>query len=242
MFEASKPQAKTNHEDEKQEFLAIISHELKTPLTDVKNYLSMILEGEVGPVSDEVKEYVAQAYTANDYLIRLVDRLTKVAKMRSGHIQIKLARVNLSQEIKLILNNFKTPAFDKGQTLKYVMPEKEIWVKADYDSVWEILINLLSNALKFTPKGGLIMVSLRLKDGQVIVDIKDNGPGIKKENQTRIFEIFNKVNSGTTQDAEGTGVGLYLAKELAQMQNGKLFLSYSEPGLGSVFSLSLPLD
>lgn len=242
MFEKDKPQSERNLENEKQEFLAIISHELRTPLTDIKNYLSMILEGEVGSVSDEVKEYVAQAYTANDYLINLVGRLSRVAKIRSGQIKIKLDRVNLSGEIKMILNDFKVPAFDKGQSLKYVMPEKDIFVKADYDSVWEIMINLLSNAIKFTPKGGAIIVVLREESTKAIVDIKDNGPGIDIKDKGRVFEMFNKVVSDRIKETKGSGIGLYLSRKLAQMQNGDLSLSYSEPRVGSVFTLSLPLD
>lgn len=242
MLEKNSPQSKAELEDEKQQFLAIISHEMKTPLTDIKNYLAMILEGEVGPVSDEVKEYVAQAHTANDYLIRLVEKMVKVAKLRSGAVQLKLERVNLSQEIKMILNDFKIPAFDKGQSLKYMMPERDIFIQADYDSVWEILINLLANAVKFTSKGGAIVVSLREEGGQAVVEIKDNGAGIRKEDQSRIFEIFNKVSAGKMTETKGSGVGLYLSRKLAELQKGSLNLSSSELGVGSVFSLVLPLD
>ena len=145
-------------EEEKQEFLAIVSHELKMPLSDMKNYLSIILEGEVGPISEDIKDYLAQTYTINDYLIRLIERITRVSRIQSGRLEPKLSRINIAREIKLVVADFRIPAFEKGQTLEY-KTQDNYSVKADPDYVWEILNNFISNAIKFTPRGGEININ-----------------------------------------------------------------------------------
>src|SRR3990167_6113843 len=146
---------------EKQEFLSVMSHELRTPMTGVKGYLSMILEGDAGPISDDVKEYVAQAYIANDRLIRLVEHMMKVARIQEGKIKLRIGKVNLFRETKMVVSDFQIPAQEKKQTLKYQEGKNNLLVKGDPDRVREILMNLVSNAVKFTPKAGQITLSHR---------------------------------------------------------------------------------
>ena len=217
-----------------------MSHELRTPMTGVKGYLSMILEGDAGPISDEVKEFVAQAYVANDRLIRLVEKMMKVARIQEGKITLKMGRVNISREAKIIVSDFQIPAKEKKITLTYQPSPADLWVKADPDRAREVLMNLLSNAVKFTPEGGQIKVSHRQQNSWVITDVADTGIGIKREDQNRLFEIFSKTNLSLAGQEKGTGLGLYVAKRLAEAQGGKLWLEYSEPGRGSTFSLALP--
>jgi len=217
-----------------------MSHELRTPMTGVKGYLSMILEGDAGPISDEVKEFVAQAYVANDRLIRLVEKMMKVARIQEGKITLKMGRVNISREAKIIVSDFQIPAKEKKIALTYQSSPADLWVKADPDRAREVLMNLLSNAVKFTPEGGQIKVSHRQQNSWVITDVADTGIGIKREDQNRLFEIFSKANLSLAGQEKGTGLGLYVAKRLAEAQGGKLWLEYSEPGRGSTFSLALP--
>ena len=224
---------------EKQEFLSVMSHELRTPMTGVKGYLSMILEGDAGPISDDVKEFIAQAYVANDRLIRLVEHMMKVARIQEGKISLKIGKVNISREAKMIVSDFQIPAKEKKLTLEYEGGSEDLYVKADPDRAREILMNLVSNAVKFTPEGGQIKVSHRLDNNWVITDVSDTGMGIKKEDQDRLFEMFSKGNLSLAGQKKGTGLGLYLAWRLAQAQGGKLWLEHSEPGKGSTFSLAL---
>lgn len=224
---------------EKQEFLSVMSHELRTPMTGVKGYLSMILEGDAGEISDEVKEFVAEAYVANDRLIRLVEHMLKVARIQEGKIKLNLGKVNMSRQAKLIVNDFQIPAKEKSIILKYEPAPVDLFVRADPDRAREVLMNLVSNAVKFTPEGGQVTVSLREQDSWVITDVKDNGMGISREDQNRLFELFSKGNLTLTSQEKGTGLGLYIARKLAEAQEGKLWLERSEPGKGSVFSLAL---
>lgn len=229
-------------EVEKQEFLSVMSHELRTPMTGVKGYLSMILEGDVGEISDNVKEYIAQAYVANDRLIRLVDHMMNVAKVQEGKLRLNLIKVNITREAQMIVSDFQIPAKEKRENLILKADRsKELLVKADPDRAREILMHLVSNAVKFTPEGGRIEVSFREQNSWVITDVADSGIGIKREDQLRLFEIFSKGNLSLTGQEKGTGLGLYLAKKLAEAQGGKLWLERSEPGKGSTFSLALPI-
>lgn len=227
-------------EAQKQEFLSVMSHELRTPMTGVKGYLSMILEGDAGEISDDVKEYVAQAYVANDRLIRLVEHMMKVARIQEGKIKLNLVKVDISREAKMIVSDFQIPAKEKNLSLKYEGAAEDLFVKADPDRAREVLMNLTSNAVKFTPNGGEITVSCREHNNLLITDIKDTGVGIKREDQDRLFEIFSKGNLTLTSQERGTGLGLYLARRLAEAQGGKLWLEESVPGKGSTFSVALP--
>lgn len=225
---------------EKQEFLSVMSHELRTPMTGVKGYLSMILEGDAGPLSDDVKEFVAAAYVANDRLIRLVEHMMKVARIQEGKIKINLGKVDISREAKMIVSDFQIPAKEKKLTLTYKPASQDLFVKADPDRAREVLMNLISNAVKFTPPAGQIEVSHRQQNSWVIIDVRDSGMGIKREDQDRLFEIFTKANLSLTGQEKGTGLGLYLAKKLAEAQGGKLWLESSETNKGSTFSFALP--
>ena len=227
-------------EAQRQEFLSVMSHELRTPMTGVKGYLSMILEGDAGPISEDIKEYVAAAYVANDRLIRLVEHMMKVARIQEGKIKLNLGKVNISREAKMIVSDFQIPAKEKKITLKYEPTQEDLFVKADPDRAREILMNLVSNSIKFTGEGGQIKVSHRQQNNWIITDVADTGIGIKREDQDRLFEIFSKANLTLTSQEKGTGLGLYLARRLAEAQGGKLWLEHSEPGKGSTFSLALP--
>ncbi len=225
---------------QRQEFLSVMSHELRTPMTGVKGYLSMLLEGDAGPISDDVKEYVAQAYTANDRLIRLVEHMMKVARVQEGKINLKIGKVDISREAKMIASDFQIPAKEKQLTLEYEASPEDLYVTADPDRAREVLMNLVSNAVKFTGEGGRIKISHRQQNNWVVTDVADTGVGIKKEDQDRLFEIFSKGNLTLAGQEKGTGLGLYLARRLAEAQGGKLWLEHSEPGKGSTFSLALP--
>lgn len=228
--------------DENQEFLAIVSHEVRKPITEIKNLLALILEGETGTISQDTRECVAQAYVVNEYLIRLVERMTKVAKIRSGRITLNLSRVNLTQAIQVVVNDFKIPTFERGQKLQFIPQEEELYVQADLDSVVEILNNLISNASKYTPKGGHITITSKKAGEEIITSVEDNGNGISPENQEKVFDIFSKASVSPELKEKGTGVGLYLSRRLAEMQGGRLWLEKSTPDKGSTFSLALEVE
>lgn len=240
MEEEKNLQLKALLEAEKQEFLAVMSHELRTPMTGVKGYLSMILDGDAGQISADVREYIAAAYVANDRLIRLVDRMMKTVALKEGKTKFNIQKVSLNKNLELLSHDFALPAKEKNITLTYQKPPEEIFVLADPDKLREVVMNLLSNAIKFTDKGE-VTISVRRHDHSAVVDVKDTGIGIKKENQGKLFQIFTKENLSLSGQEKGTGLGLFLARELARAQKGDVWLEDSEEGRGSTFSASFPL-
>lgn len=227
-------------EAEKREFLAVMSHELRTPMTGVKGYLSMILDGDGGEISPDVREYIAEAYVANDRLIKLVERMAKTVAVQEGKIKLNIGKVDLVQNLEVLATDFQIPAKEKQLVLKYDKSQEKIWVTADPDRLREVLMNLISNAIKFSSQG-TVTISHREQRLWAIIDVKDAGKGIKKEDQGRIFEIFNKTNLTLSGQEKGTGLGLFLARKLAEAQGGKVWLEESEEGKGSTFSASFPL-
>lgn len=226
-------------EAEKQEFLSVMSHELRTPMTGVKGYLSMVLDGDAGEVPERVRDYIAQAYVANDRLIRLVERMVKIADIQEDKFKFNIGKVDLSREANQVVKDCLVRAQDKRINLRY-FPSGQFLVKSDPDRTREILLTLVVNAIKFTPEGGKIWVSHREANHWVITDVRDTGIGIKREDQERLFELFSKGNLTLTGQERGTGIGLYLGRKLAEAQNGRLWIERSEPGRGSIFSLALP--
>lgn len=226
-------------EAEKEEFLSVMSHELRTPMTGVKGYLSMILDGDAGEVPDQVREYIANAYVANDRLIRLVEKMLKIAHLQEKEFKFNIDKVNLTLQIKQVIKDCQIRADEKKISLKY-QSNKELFVKGDPDRVREVLLTMIINAIKFTPNNGKILVSHRENGHWIITDVRDSGIGITKQDQERIFQLFTKGNLTLTGQERGTGIGLYLARQLSEAQNGKLWLEYSEVGKGSVFSFLLP--
>ncbi len=225
---------------EKQEFLAVMSHELRTPMTGTKGYLSMILDGDAGEISPDVREYVAQAYVANDRLIRLVERMMKTVALQEGKVHLNIQKLDLVKNLEILTHDFQIPAKNKKLTLTYEKPNSPIFVLADPDRLREVLMNLISNAVKFTQQGS-ITIKNRSMNSWAVTDIIDTGVGIKKEDQGKLFEIFTKTNLSLMGQEKGTGLGLYLARKLAEIQGGKVWLEESTLEKGSTFSAAFPI-
>lgn len=153
--------------------------------------------------------------------------LAELAQIQAGRLDLNIGKVNLSRETKAVVSDFQPPVFEKNQTLEYEPSSQDLMVKADPDRVREILMNLISNAIKFTSANGKITISYRPSLAEIITDVKDTGVGIKAEEQADIF-------------AKGEHLGLALAKALAEVQGGRMWLEYSEVGKGSAFSFALP--
>jgi signal transduction histidine kinase len=231
-------QLKSLLEAEKQEFLSVMSHELRTPMTGVKGYLSMILEGDAGEIPPRAREYLAQAYVANDRLIRLVDKMLKIARIQDQNFQFNLGKVDLNTQVQQVVNDCKVRAQEKKIELTYE-PSGQYFVYGDPDRSREVLLTMVINAIKFTNPSGRIKLTHRRTPNWIITDVTDTGIGIKKEDQERLFELFSKANLTLANQEHGTGAGLFLARHLAEGQEGRLWLEHSEMGVGSTFSFAL---
>jgi signal transduction histidine kinase len=241
----------------KSNFLATVSHELRTPLTSVIGYSEMLLEGLAGPLNDEQKDYVHTIMEKGDALLQIISGMLDVSRMEAGTLRVAAEPVDLRDVIATAASALQAPLRRKQLTL--ITPGEaaaSLRVVGDRDKIRQILMNLLGNAIKFTPEGGHIHVDIALGGlggvandgaaarfdhgrGAVQLRIRDDGIGIPREKQARIFEPFFQVDSSSTREYGGTGLGLTLVKSLVEAQGGHVWVE-SELGKGSLFVVTLP--
>jgi len=225
-------------EQMKQELISIATHELRTPITGIKGYLDMILAGDAGELSPDLKEMLEEITKINQRLADLVDDLLNVGRIEQGRIEIKPVKMDLSKLIQEATDEMQIQAKDKGLNLKSQISNLKIMVKGDPERVRQVLINLIGNAIKYTPTGS-VTVTTEKKDKEIITSVKDTGLGMNEEQQRRLFEKFYRVKNDQTRAITGTGLGLWITKQLVEKQGGKIWLE-SQEGKGSTFSFSLP--
>jgi len=225
-------------EQMKQELISIATHELRTPITGIKGYLDMILAGDAGPVSGELKEMLEEITRINQRLADLVDDLLNVGRLEQGRIEFKPVAMDIAQLIDEVVKELQIQAKEKNLELRFEKHEMEK-VKADPERTRQILINLIGNAIKYTEHGS-VTVTLGKNEHEVIVAVEDTGIGISREAQKNLFEKFYRVKTEKTRQITGTGLGLWITKQLVEKQGGKIWVE-SQEGKGSTFSFSLPM-
>lgn len=222
----------------KDEFVSVASHELRTPMAAIKGYLWMVLNKDRG-LSLKVQERVKRAYNSTERLIALVNDMLNVSRIESGRMKLMLDRINLTQLASGVKEELATKAAEKKIKIA-VKADKDYWVKADEDRIHQVFINIMDNALKFTPEKGSVTVSIQEKNNEVITSITDTGIGIKKEDIPRLFTKFGRLDGSLTSISEtpGTGLGLYICKKIIELSGGKIWAE-SQVGKGSTFHFSL---
>ncbi|MDI6602875.1 MAG: ATP-binding protein [Patescibacteria group bacterium] len=225
----------------KSEFLAMSSHQLRTPPTSIKGYLSLILEGRYGEIPNQIKEVLKKVSQANERLIRIANQFLRASNLELGGLKPELKEVALEKEIlEPLIEEFKPKIEAKNLYFKLEKPEEPTKVFVDLDQVKEIFSNLLDNALKYTPKGG-IEISVKKEEKSVLVAVKDTGEGLSQEEKLIIFESFGKGKAGYLHWMEGAGLGLYIARKLVELNKGKIWAESEGKGRGSTFFVALPL-
>jgi len=224
----------------KDEFVFIAAHELRTPVAAMKGYLSLILDGIAGPITEKTKDFIQKVVKANQRLIQLVNDLLEVSRSEAGRLTIKVAPVDIVEPIKTVLQELRPLADEKSIKMSYEPPPGLPRVLADADRVKEIMVNLVGNAIKYTLGASEVLVSHDIQGGYLLTYVKDGGIGISKEAQKRLFEKFYRVPDEKIKGITGTGLGLFIVKELVLKMNGKVGVS-SEEGKGSIFAFSLPI-
>jgi len=226
-------------ERSRQEFVANVSHELKTPLTSVRGFIE-ILQGDAG--TDEARRgvFLKMMEKDSDRLTRLIDDLLELSKIESGELSLKLTPVNLEQELSEAMSLFGARAAERKIALEHHMPQRRpLYVLADRDRLRQILINLIDNAVKFNRDGGRVAAGVKeTENDQVRVSIEDTGQGIPAESIPRIFERFYRVDKARSRELGGTGLGLSIVKHLVEAHGGTVSCK-SVPQSGSTFSFTL---
>jgi PAS domain S-box-containing protein len=221
----------------KDQFLSTMSHELRTPLNAVLGFSDLLNEESYGTLNDRQRRYVNHISTGGKHLLRLINDILDLSKIEAGRLQLAIENVQVNNCMSEAVDCLRPLSDKKSQTV-VVKPSAKLSVRADVTRLKQILMNLLGNAVKFTPAGGKIEVAARQIGGVVRIEVSDNGPGIPREEQQRIFEAFQRLQQSKT--TEGTGLGLAITKRLVELQGGNLGLE-SQPGQGSCFYFTLPL-
>jgi signal transduction histidine kinase len=222
----------------KDEFLANISHELRTPLTAVMGYLALMDEGLAGPVTDEQRRTLSQVKTSSQHLLDLIGDLLELTTLKRGGLEIKAAAFDIRDPLHDALASTRGRSDSVG--LRVREPDQRILMVSDRRKIAKLLVALLSNAYKFTPSGE-IRIAVSLAGDHVVYTVEDTGIGIPEEMHRQVFDEFRQVDGSTTRRYGGSGLGLSLARRLAQVLGGDIFVD-SVPGEGSTFRVELPLE
>ncbi|MBU3918865.1 ATP-binding protein [Patescibacteria group bacterium] len=228
----------------KSEFLSIASHQLRTPLTAIGGYLSMVLEGTYGKITEKIRRPVANVFQASRQLNQLVNTLLSVSRIEAGKMKLEAKMLSLGDLIKPIVEEFKIVAQEKGLYLKLSLPTALPFVSIDQEKMNQAMMNIIDNAIKYTKKGG-IDISIDLKRGEsgerALIRIKDTGAGMDKEQISQIFEKFKRGKAGKTSWSKGAGLGLFIAKKFVELHNGKIWAESKGIDKGTEFFIELPI-
>lgn len=221
----------------KTEFVAVASHALRTPLTAIRGLVSMILDKEYGAINKDLLQPLEDIETSSERLIHLVNDLLNISRIQAGRMKFVISDFSVSTIIKDVVHFLQPISNQKG--IKLITTElDDVDIQGDSEKIKEILNDLIGNSLKFTDKGRII-ISTKIVDDVVEVRVSDTGIGIKKEDQNKLFGLFQQIESGVGRPI-GTGFGLHVSRELILKMGGELWIEKSEVGKGSVFVFSIP--
>ncbi len=229
-------------ERERRLFVSNVSHELRTPLTSVKSYLEALDEGALTePVAPD---FIKVSLDETNRMMRMVTDLLHLSRIdnESSHLDVEL--INFTAFITFILNRFdkmRNQDEEKKYELVRDYPINSVWIEIDTDKMTQVIDNILNNAIKYSPDGGKITVSMKTTDDQMILSISDQGLGIPKQDLPKIFDRFYRVDRARSRAQGGTGLGLAIAKEIIKQHKGFIWAK-SEYGKGSTFTIVLPYD
>ena len=221
----------------KTDFIANISHELRTPLNAIIGFSDLLQNKRVGELNEKQTGYVKDIQTSSINLLGMINEILDISKLENSSTQL----VKQTFDISMVINEVTTllyPLFEK-KNIKLIKNIEEIEINADYQKIKQVLFNLLSNALKFTKNK--IEISVQKIDSKVIIKVIDNGIGIEKKNQKKIFNKFTQINDYSTKNESSTGLGLTISKEFVKLHNGKIEVE-SELNKGATFIITLPID
>ena len=225
----------------KSDFVSNVSHELRTPLTAIKGAVDLLLREVPGPLNENQTHHLSRVRSNTQQLAGLINDLLDLSKIEEGKIELDAGRVSLGGLLHEVMETVKPMAAEKPVLLEVDVPMPSVLVWADRDKVTQVLMNLIGNAIKFTPSDGRVGISTANDcSGWVRVSIRDTGLGIPASEQEKIFEKFYQVTKDAGPKPKGTGLGLAISKSLVEMHGGKIWVE-SEEDRGSTFSFTLPV-
>ncbi|MGM0771944.1 MAG: PAS domain S-box protein [Halobacteriota archaeon] len=225
----------------KSEFLANMSHEFRTPLNSVIGFSDILLGSEAGSLNDMQMKYVENISKSGSHLLTLINDILDLSKIEAGKMELQHEKFRFREVLDDVRSIVSTLAEKKNICLSTSLEAEDICIKADRLKLTQVLFNLVSNAIKFTPEGGSVMIRAENDADSLVIRVEDTGIGIPESAQCDLFKPFSQLESDTNRRYGGTGLGLSLAKKLVRLHGGEIWVE-SEPGNGSVFGFSVPLS
>jgi two-component system, OmpR family, sensor histidine kinase KdpD len=225
--------------DLKLKFLAMISHELRTPLTSIKGFATTLLADDVQWSADDQRDFIQTINAEADKLTDMIDQLLDLSRLQAGSLRINPAPHTIDRILSTAMAQLQ--ALTRNHALQIEVPADLPPVLADPQRVAQVLANLVSNAAKYSPPQSAINLSARHVDGQVEIDVSDEGPGVQPEDRAQVFEAFRRGSSNRAQHTKGAGLGLAICKGLVEAHGGRIWIQ-DRPGPGATFSFTLPLS
>jgi len=222
----------------KSDFISIASHQLRTPLTAIKGFTSMILEGSYGRTTKVVHDKLEKIYESAERLIRLVNDLLDLSHMEGGKMEFDFQKINLTQMVKSVAEELDIQAQKKKLKLIVDLGERDLFVKADEQKLRQVVMNLIDNAVKYTEKGE-VKVSVKEVSNKIQFAIKDTGMGMKPEEINSLFQKFVRGSEASHYHTEGAGIGLYVARQLIEAHQGRVWAESEGEGKGSTFFVEI---
>jgi len=225
----------------KTEFVSVAAHQLRTPLSAIKWTLRMLLDGDLGKITEEQKEFIEKTYRSNERMINLINSLLDVTRIEEGRYLYKPILTDIESVVQFVLNSHEEEIKRKKLKLEFKKPKKKLpRVKLDVEKMRLAIDNLVANAIKYTQPGGQVTVSLKNVKKEIEFSVKDSGVGIPKDQQARIFTKFFRGANVIKMETEGTGLGLFITKNIIEAHGGKIWF-YSKEGVGTTFYFTLPI-
>lgn len=225
----------------KTEFISLASHQLRTPLSSMKWFCEMLIDGDAGDLSDEQMDMVKSVYESNERMIVLVNTLLNISRIESGRIIIEPSPTDISELVNDVIEEIKPKILNKHHTVNVNVDPAIGKVNIDPKMVREVYKNLLTNAIKYMDKNGTVDVNVTKSGNEIISKVKDNGVGIPLDEQKKVFKKFFRAKNVVKKETEGTGLGLYLVYSIVQTSGGKIWFE-SKEGSGTTFTFVLPLS
>ena len=226
----------------KTDFISIASHQLRTPLTAIKGYSSMILEGTYGDTSLKIKGAVDKIFQSAQRLIYIVNDLLDISRIEQGRFQPALEEVKIDNVLRDVVEELKPNADKKSLDLSFSVSvdDAEVKIKADPSKIRQVLTNLVDNAIKYTPSG-YVKAELKKDGNGILISVKDSGAGMSQETLSNLFQKFTRAKNVAKLHTDGSGLGLYIAKQIIDAHQGKIWAESAGEGHGSRFCVELPM-
>ena len=223
----------------KSEFISIAAHQLRTPLSAIKWVLRMVIDGDTGKITKEQKATLLKGYDCNERVIKLVNDMLSVSRIEEGKFGYTFKNQDLSKIIETVVDELGSLIKEQKINFSLEKPDKLPLVYMDQEKIEMVVENLIDNAIKYTPENGTVGITVKKKDGFINVKIKDNGIGIPKNEQAKLFSKFFRAQNVVRVETDGSGLGLFITRNIIEKHGGTISIK-SEEGVGTEVNFSLP--